>query len=624
MQEIQEDVQFDLLNGEKKKYSSTETVPQRDVWSRKIEYLFSLIGYTVGLGSVWRFPYLCMKNGGGAFLIPFTFFMVTCGFPLYYLELLLGQFSGKSPMVVWNICPLLKGLGYMMVFVSVIVPWYLGVVLAWILYYLGYSFSASLPWATCDNEWNTDRCVVLRTAAQVPTNTTNITYLHNTNITGVTSNITVADETGNFQTSALEFWRYKVLNISSGIDSWGSVQWPTVLMLLLAYALSFACIVKGVKSVGKVVYVTATLPYVLLTVILIRSLTLDGAVDGIVYYIKPDFSRLLHFQVWFEAALQVFYSLGPAWGGVITMASFNKFHNKCMGDAILCVFMDLFTAFYCGFVVFSIVGFLAHESGMKVDEVVEAGPGLIFLTYPEALVRLPLPQLWCVLFFVMLVFVGIDSQFGMLETVVSGLVDMYPKTLGRHKLILLTGLFIVYVLSGLIFASQGGVYVFQMIDWYIAAYCIFVGTLLECVVIGWLYGAERFSRDVELMTGRPVHLLVRWSWLLVVPLAMCVSLILVITNMTSPSSKEYTYPDYIGIVGNFIGILPVLPIPLFMLTQILTTPGTFIQRIKSLVRPSSDWGPNDTETQRQYKSYEYNGGWWQNIIVDFLGQRSDR
>ncbi|XP_021369231.1 sodium- and chloride-dependent betaine transporter-like isoform X2 [Mizuhopecten yessoensis] len=490
LRESHEEVQFSLLNDDKQKSPNVEALPQRDVWSRKIEYLFSLIGYTVGLGSLWRFPYLCMKNGGGAFLIPFTFFMVTCGFPLYYLELLLGQFSGKSPMVVWNICPLLKGLGYMMVVISAIVTWYVGVVLAWVLYYLGYSFATTLPWASCDNEWNTDRCVVFRTASDVSSNFTHNSSVYNSTI-GSTSptNVSVVGKnlTGSIQTAATEFWKYKVLNISSGIDDPGTIQWHTVLMLILAYALSFVCIVRGVKSVGKVVYVTATLPYVLLTVILVRSLTLDGAIDGIIYYIKPDFSRLTQFQVWFEAALQVFYSLGPAWGGVLTMASFSKFNNKCMGDAVLCVFMDLFTAFYCGFVVFSILGFLAHESGMGVDEVVEAGPGLIFLAYPEALIRLPLPQLWSVLFFVMVVFVGIDSQFGLLETIVSGLVDMYPRTLGRHKLLVLAVLFLCYIITSLIFATQAGVYVFQLIDWYIAAYAIFFGSLLECVVIGWLY-----------------------------------------------------------------------------------------------------------------------------------------
>ncbi|XP_060080387.1 sodium- and chloride-dependent betaine transporter-like [Ylistrum balloti] len=618
MQDSHEEVQIDLLSNGKKRFPSGDASPERDVWERKIEYLFSLIGYTVGLGSLWRFPYLCMKNGGGAFLIPFTFFMVTCGFPLYYLELLLGQFSGKSPMVVWNICPLFKGLGFMMVFVSLVVTWYIGVVLAWVLYYLGYSFATNLPWSSCDNEWNTDQCVVFRTVPSASTNVSDIS--NNTYISSLNSTFR-ENRTEGIETSAKEFWRYKVLNISNGIDEVGTIQWHTVLVLLLAYALSFVCIVKGVKSVGKVVYVTATLPYLLLTVILVRSLTLDGAVDGIIYYIKPDFSRLMHFQVWFEAALQVFYSLGPSWGGVLTMASFNRFHNKCLGDAILVVFMDLFTAFYCGFVVFSIVGFLAHKSGMKVDEVVEAGPGLIFLTYPEALIRLPLPHMWSVLFFVMVVFVGIDSQFGLLETIVSGLVDMYPKTLGKHKLLVLSILFLFYVVTSLIFASQAGVYVFKLIDWYIAAYCIFLGSLLECVVIAWLYGAERFSRDVELMTGRSVHILIRWSWYILVPIAMFISLILVMTNMTSPSSKEYTYPSYIGIVGNMIGILPILPIPLFMLTQLLSESGTLKQRIKNLVRPSPDWGPNNAQERETYVVYEYSSSMWQNMRVDLFGQR---
>ena len=82
---------------------------KRDTWGSRIEFLLAIIGFTVGIGSVWRFPILCARNGGGAFLIPFFFFLLTCGGPLYYIEVCLGQFSGKSAAAAFEFCPLFKG-----------------------------------------------------------------------------------------------------------------------------------------------------------------------------------------------------------------------------------------------------------------------------------------------------------------------------------------------------------------------------------------------------------------------------------------------------------------------------------------------------------------------------------
>lgn len=284
--------------------------------------------------------------------------------------------------------------------------------------------------------------------------------------------------------------------------------------------------------------------------------------------------------------------------------------------------MDLVTAFYCGFVVFSIVGFLAHETGMEVDEVIETGPGLVFLTYPEALTRLPLPQVWCVLFFLTVCFVGVDSQFGMLETVVSGIADMFPNTLGKRKILIVGGAFLVYLLTSLVYATQAGMYIFMFIDWYASAYCIFVTSCLECIVIGWCYGAERFSRDIALMTGIPVYPVIRWSWCIFVPIAMSIALGMAITNMRNPVYDGYVYPDYIGAVGNMVGLVSVIPIPVVMVVEILTARGSLKQRILKLLRPTTDWMPNDDEARESYRIYKYSGGIWANIKADLFGDSS--
>ncbi|XP_062607423.1 sodium- and chloride-dependent glycine transporter 1-like [Saccostrea cucullata] len=618
-----EDSPSELLESE----SENSSPQDRPVWNRKIEYLLSLFGYSVGLGNIWRFPYLCMRNGGGAFLIPFFILLFFCGVPLYFLEVSLGQFTGKSPVVVWSISPLFTGLGWLMMIISLVVSWYYNTVIAWVIYYFVHSFFPNIPWATCDNWWNTEKCIVsLKDRSSLNNSLLSMNQslaeaVISQNESLYSFNVSYASQNLTYNTAAYEFWEYNVLRRSDGIEQPGSVQWHLVLVLFASWVLTFLCLLKGVHSVGKVVYVTVTFPYILLTVILIRGLTLDGATDGILFYLKPDFSKVLNFQVWVEAGMQVFFSLGPAWGGLITMSSFNKFNNKCMKDAWYGTLADGLTSFYAGFVVFSVLGFMAHDVGMTMEEISKSatGPGLVFIAYPEALTKLPMPHLWGVLFFLMLITVGVDSQFGMFETVASGLADIFPKQLNSRKIQTTAILCVVLFLLGIPFTTNGGVFIFQLIDWYASTFCIMFGSFLECVVIAWIYGAEHFSKDIELMIGRSVPLLMRISWCIVTPLFMLMLFLMSVIMYAPPNSSSYTYPDFAIGIGQFFAILPLLPIPVLMIWKLLRSKGPFIKRIKTLARPDSSWGPNSKRHWQTYKMYEYKGGLINRIKVNLLG-----
>lgn len=286
---------------------------ERNTWGSRVEFLLAIIGYTVGIGSIWRFPILCAKNGGGAFLIPFFFFMLTCGGPLYYLEVCLGQFSGQSAGAAFEFCPLFKGLGFLMVLISFDILWYYVSIMGWIQYYFVFSFSSELPWSTCGNWWNTENCKeeahLQRPAANLTKDNSSslqvmLEYLANSvhNVTYesvVTSSLSdnVSEVANKFTSPANEFWLHNVLRKSVGLEDMGSVQWHLVLSNFIGWAIVVASLIKGVQSLGKVVYLTATAPYVLLTVLLIRGLMLDGAVDGVIWYIKPDFEKLTSPQV---------------------------------------------------------------------------------------------------------------------------------------------------------------------------------------------------------------------------------------------------------------------------------------------------------------------------------------
>uniref|UniRef100_A0A3Q3J385 Transporter n=1 Tax=Monopterus albus TaxID=43700 RepID=A0A3Q3J385_MONAL len=134
-----------------------EKMEDRGQWSNKLEFILSVAGSIIGLGNVWRFPYLCYKNGGGAFLIPYLIFLFTCGVPVFFLETALGQYTSEGGITCWRkISPLFEGLGYGTQVIVTLLNFYYIIVLAWGIFYLAFSFSQDLAWSSCNNTWNTD------------------------------------------------------------------------------------------------------------------------------------------------------------------------------------------------------------------------------------------------------------------------------------------------------------------------------------------------------------------------------------------------------------------------------------------------------------------------------------
>ncbi|KAM4726222.1 LOW QUALITY PROTEIN: sodium-dependent dopamine transporter [Anableps anableps] len=228
--------------------------PSRPTWSRQIEFTLAGIGCAVGLGNVWRFPYLCYRSGGGAFLVPYLLMLVVLGIPLLYMELTVGQYTRRGPVhALATVCPLLKGVGMASVAISFIMCTYYNIVITWALYYLFNSFQAPLPWQNCNNTWNTANCT---------DHATNSSYS---------------------STASQEFFKFKMLGQTSGVEETGTLRWELFLILILAWILIYLCIFKGVKSTGKVVYFTALFPYVILLIALLIN---NG--PGLVYVVYPQ------------------------------------------------------------------------------------------------------------------------------------------------------------------------------------------------------------------------------------------------------------------------------------------------------------------------------------------------
>ncbi|XP_071091426.1 sodium- and chloride-dependent glycine transporter 1-like [Haliotis cracherodii] len=572
------------VSRENKKRSSDTT---REEWTRKREYILSLLGYTVGLGSLWRFPYLCNKNGGGAFLIPYFIGIITCSVPLFFLEITISQFSSRSAAHVWVLCPLFKGIGISQVFACSFGSVLYNVIITWSMYYIYTSFWSVLPWTTCDNWWNTPLCV------NRLGNVSSINEIHaNTNVVDDRLFYSAWRKSNVTLTASEEFWQYGTLRVSSGIDNFGSVQVHLLLCNLASWVVVFLCLMKGIRSVGKVVYVTALVPYILLTVLLIRSCMMPGAIDGIVYLLRPDFSRLASVQVWLEALLQGFYSTSVTYGALITMSSYNNFNNRPLKDVVLVTVIGEASSVFCGLVVFSTLGFMAHQAQIPISEVVSSGSGLGFIIYPEAIAQLPVSQLWAVLFFLMLFMMGIDSMFGLTETTIAGIIEACPKYLQQRRMCVTAGVCLLSFVVSIPFVTEGGIYLFQLLDWYASSFSTLLIGCLECVVINWIYGSKRLGNDIEMMTGRrfPVLLKILSSYL--TPIILFASLICSLFLYDPPSYGEYIYPEYAKVIGIMVAVVMSLPIPITFVYQVVKGKGSLCERLRLASRPSPEWGPS--------------------------------
>lgn len=559
---------------------------KRAEWSNPVEFILTCVGFAVGLGNVWRFPYLAFKNGGGAFLIPYFICLVIIGIPLFYLEIAFGQFASLGPVKIWKINILMKGLGFSMVIVSWGIALYYVVIIAYCLYYFFASMTSYLPWQDCDNNWNSCLCQDGKQNFSLPdpwlgARNDCLTFTYPANTTGVS----VSEE----------YFRRHVLEITDGFESPGGVKWDITLCNLLAWTIIFIVLSKGIKTLGKVVYFTAIFPYILLTALLIRGLTLDGYKEGIDYYITPNLDKISDARVWSDAAVQIFYSLSACQGGLIAMASFNKFDNNVLRDTFLVPIINCLTSFYAGFVIFSVLGFMAYAKGTTVEDVATGGPGLVFIVYPEGLAQMPVAPLWSILFFFMMANLGFSSAFSMVETVMTGLLDEFPA-LSRSKWRVLGfrfGICMFGFILGLPMTTRGGDYMLTLVDNAVGGFpLLFVG-FFELIIICYVYGFFRFKRDIEMMIGD--RLCVNFCfwyfgacWLLISPLALLAVIVFKIIQTKPFENDGYLYPDSGQAIFWLIQVTCLIGIPVWFV---------YYSCKKGLGKPKSDWGPALTENR---------------------------
>ncbi|KAE8628201.1 hypothetical protein XENTR_v10007387 [Xenopus tropicalis] len=490
------------------------------------------------------------------------------GLPLFLMELSLGQYGAAGPITVWKCCPILKGIGIGMLLVSALVSLYYNVIIAWTFYYLGQSFQSPLPWS-CDSALYSQLCQ------------------------NGTSN--------GSQFSATEaFWNEKVLGVthSSGLGDPGPVGWELALCLLAAWFIIFLCMLKGIHSSGKIVYFTATFPYFVMVVLIIRGATLEGSIDGVRFYLTADWKRLQSAQVWNDAASQIFYSLGIGFGGLLSMASYNKFNNNVIRDTLVIAIGNCSTSFFAGFAIFSVLGHMAWKKGVPVGQVADSGPGLAFVAYPEALALLPGSVFWSILFFLMLFTLGVDTLFGNMEGITTAILDEIPSLRDwKRKTIFLGCLCFAFYLLGLLLITQGGIYWFTLIDSYSTSFGLIIIALFMCLGIAFFYGVNQFCQDILDMVSQcpPWCTKVLWyfkaCWVFITPLLLLFILFYIFLEMYNTPLRygAYVYPRWGQALGICMGTLCCIQIPIWATVAVLKETGTLKERFKKSLRPLNTW-----------------------------------
>jgi NSS family neurotransmitter:Na+ symporter len=477
---------------------------QRDRWDSRTAFVLAAIGSAAGLGNAWRFPYMAYSNGGGAFLIPYFIALLTAGIPLIVLEFSMGQSTQRgAPGALAKAGRKFEGFGWWAVLSGTIITSYYAGVMAWAWDFLAGSFT--LGWA---------------------------------------------DDAGTY------FYE-EVLEISSGPGVLGGFSTSVLIGLIITWVVIYFILRNGAQSVGKVVMITVPLPIILMGILLIRAVTLPGAVEGLNYFLEPNFSMLTNPSVWIDAYSQVFFTLSLGFGIMIAYASYMPEDSDIINNALITVFANSGISFMAGIAVFGTLGYMAETQGVAISEVATAGVGLAFVVYPNAISLLPgggfVVGLFGFVFFAMLLSLGIDSAFSIVEAGVAALKDKWGGS--KRKVTLFYSLFLFVV--GLLFVTKGGLYWLDIVDHYVNTYGLVFAGLTEAVIIGWYYDTGKlrnyFNSVSDYQFGSWWDIMIKF----VTPIVLTVFLVTeLISDIGTPYGgyelKYLVYGGWVGVIGLLI------------------------------------------------------------------------
>lgn len=406
---------------------------QRSQWGTRAGFILAAVGSAVGLGNIWRFPYVAYENGGGAFFIPYLFALLTAGIPILIMEFTIGhKYRGSAPLSFFRMNG--KGaewLGWWGIFVSFVISTYYAVIIAWAMKYTIYSFN--MAWG---------------------------------------------DDTGGFLFGS-------VLHLAENPGEIGGLVPGVLIPLLLVWVIAFIILLAGVKKgieLANRIFIP-TLVVVFLLVVL-RAVTLDGAALGLQAFFKPDLSKLADPTVWVAAYGHIFFSLSIAFAIMITYSSYLPKKSDITNNAFITGFANSGFELLAGIGIFAALGFMATQANVPVGEVATAGVGLAFVVFPQIINEMPgMNGIFGALFFLSLVLAGLTSLISICETYIAGVSDKF--NVSRTKSVFI-GVGAAALIS-LLFATNGGLYLLDTADYFINQFGVAAIGLVEVVLIAWAF-----------------------------------------------------------------------------------------------------------------------------------------
>jgi len=416
---------------------------QRSKWGTNLGFLLAAIGSAVGLGNIWRFPYVAYENGGGAFLIPYFVALFTAGIPILMLEFALGHHrEASAPMAFRHIDPKWEWLGWWAVsFVMFGISLYYIVIVGWCANYM--LFSLNLSWGDDPN--------------------------------------------------AFFFQQFLAASDVDGVWRLGGIRWPIAAAVAIIWFINWLITYGGVqKGIERAVKVMMPMLLIITASIIIWALFLPGAAKGVKHYVTPDLTKITDLRVWISAYGQIFFSLSLGFGIMIAYSSYLSRDANIFRNSLIVGFSNSLYEVCAGFGVFSILGYMATRQNQEIQDVVSSGIGLAFVAYPKAISLLPHGHLFGFLFFLLLIIAGISSTISIIEAFTSAILDKFA--LPRKAVI--TVMCIVGFCGSLLFTTHAGVLWLDIVDHFLNQYGLITVGIVETLVVGWLYRTDKLKAHI--------------------------------------------------------------------------------------------------------------------------------
>ncbi|MGM0603345.1 MAG: sodium-dependent transporter [Bacillota bacterium] len=458
---------------------------QRDEWGSRLGFILATIGSAVGLGNIWRFSYQAYENGGGAFLFPYIFALLTAGIPLLLLEMGFGFFTRNSaPSSFRKVGEKFEWVGWWSVLVAFTVVVYYIVIIAWSLLFVLESFS--LGWGP---------------------------------------------EPG-------KFFLEEFLGNSGSAFTLGGMQWPIFFALLIVWLINYSIIAGGVeKGIEKASKIFMPLLAVMVLIIVARGVTLPGAMEGIKAFITPDFSKIMDFDIWVGAYGQIFFTLSLGFGIMIAYSSYLPKKSDVVKNGIIAGVANSIFSIVVGFGVFGILGYMAYQQGVGIQDVATSGIGLAFIAFPKAINLLPgLPQLFGFAFFLSLTIAGLSSSISLIESVVSSLIDNF--SLSRKKAVTIVS--VVGFILGVPMATQGGLAILDIVDHFVNIFGLLTVGFVEMLVLSYAFDLNVIKDNMN--ESSDMHIGMSWTAMIKIVAPLFIGYGLIQNTISEFSTAYGGYP----------------------------------------------------------------------------------